>query len=322
MALRVHQQQRVVVLPKGGGADIANQQGNALSRPFGCGMGQQVMAFGGKTHAEKVAFQRMGRPGDGGQNVGVLDKLQRWGLARAVFFDLLVRRVGRAPVGHRSRGNKHRGSLHMPLHGRQHFLGRLHIDAPHTAWRGHMHRPRDQGDIGTRLARRTGHGKAHLSARQVGDATHRIDGFKRGPRRDEHRPARKGLGREKSDQLVQQLQRLQHAAVTRLATGLVAIAHAQHHGAVLRHLRQIALRGGMGPHFAVHGRGQQQRHALRGARQTQQAEQLVRPALHQARNEVRTARCNQDRIRLAAQIDVGHVVGLAGIPLRAIHRAA
>jgi hypothetical protein len=84
--------------------------------------------------------------------------------------------------------------------------------------------------------------------------------------------------------------------------------------------RQVALRGRVRPHLAVHGRGQQQGHALLRARQAQQAQQFVGPALGQAGDEIGAARRDQDGIGLAREVDVRHVVGLARIPLRAVHR--
>jgi hypothetical protein len=76
------------------------------------------------------------------------------------------------------------------------------------------------------------------------------------------------------------------------------------------------------PHLAVHGRRQQQRHALDGARQAHQAQQLIRPPLRQLRDEVGAGRRDHDGVGLAAQVDVRHVVGLARVPLRHVDRPA
>ncbi|MDT4841794.1 hypothetical protein FQZ97_756670 [compost metagenome] len=77
----------------------------------------------------------------------------------------------------------------------------------------------------------------------------------------------------------------------------------------------------MGPHLAVHGRGDQQRHAVGRTRQAQQAQQLVGAALHQPRDEIGAAGRQHDRVGLAAQVDVRHVVRLAGVPLRGVDGA-
>jgi hypothetical protein len=54
-ALLVHQQQGVVVLAEGGRADVAHQQRHALAGALGLGVGQQVVAFGGKADAVQRA---------------------------------------------------------------------------------------------------------------------------------------------------------------------------------------------------------------------------------------------------------------------------
>ena len=58
-AVGIHQQQGIVVLPEGGRADIAHQQRHPFAHTLGRGVGQQVMAFGRKAHAEQVALPGM-----------------------------------------------------------------------------------------------------------------------------------------------------------------------------------------------------------------------------------------------------------------------
>jgi hypothetical protein len=85
----VNEQQRVVVLPKSIGADVADQQRHFFAQAFGLCVFSQVMAFRGKAHAKQLSRLGGGQLGDGGQDVGVLGKRQLRGLARAVFFDFL-----------------------------------------------------------------------------------------------------------------------------------------------------------------------------------------------------------------------------------------
>ena len=80
-------------------------------------------------------------------------------------------------------------------------------------------------------------GEAHLAARQVGDAAHRVDRLEGRPGGDEHALAEQRLRLEERDQLLEQLVGLEHAAVADLAAGLLAAAHAEHGGAVGRDLR-------------------------------------------------------------------------------------
>ena len=176
---------------------------------------------------------------------------------------------------------------------------------------------------------RTGDGKSHLAAGQVGDATHGVNGLIGGASAHQHVLACQHLGLEKSHQLGQQFFGLQHAAVAHLAAGLVALPHIQHVDAVGLELRHIALRGGVGPHFAVHGGGHDQGHRVQRACQAHEAEQVVGTAVHQLFHEVGTGRGHQNGIGPTAQVDVGHVVahtrariragGFARVPLRAEH---
>ena len=150
----------------------------------------------------------------------------------------------------------------------------------------------------------------------VGDAAHRVDGLKGRPGGDHHALAQQRLGRQEGDQLLDQFARLQHAPVAELAAGLVAVRHAQQVGAVVDHLLQVALRGGMRPHLAVHGRSEQQRRAGNRACQAQQRQQLASAALRQLGDEVGAGRRHHDGVGLAAQVDVGHVVVRPRVPLR------
>ncbi|MDT4855415.1 hypothetical protein FQZ97_897680 [compost metagenome] len=180
--------------------------------------------------------------------------------------------------------------------------------------------------MGTRFVRGARDGKTHLAAGEVGQAAHRVDGFKGGAGAHQHLLAREHLGLEEADQVVQKLVGLQHAAVPGFTTGLIARAHVEHGGAVSAQLLDVALRGRVRPHFAVHGGGQDQRHALDGARQAHQREQFVGPAVHQLGHEIGAGRGYHDRIGLAAEVDVRHVVvGAtrgARVPLRGEDRAA
>ena len=178
-----------------------------------------------------------------------------------------------------------------------------------------MHRPCHQSHVGTRFTRSAGNGKTHFSARKVRDAPHGVDGLERRAGRDQHFLTCQHLGGKKGNHLFQQFAGLQHAPIAGFAAGLVAVAHTQHRGTVLRHLGQVALGGGVRPHLAVHGGRQQQGYTVDGPGQAHQAQQLVGPALHQAGNEISAARRNHDGISLAAEVDVRHVVGLAGVPL-------
>ena len=128
------------------------------------------------------------------------------------------------------------------------------------------------------------------------------------------------LGLKMSDQVFQNFFGLEHATVAHLATGLVPLPHLQHMRAIRAQLRDIALGGRVGPHLAVHGRRQQEGHLVKGARQAHQAEEIVGAAMQQLGHEVGTRRGHQNCVRFPPQVDVGHVVGLSGIPLGDVDR--
>jgi len=72
----IHEQQRVVVLPKGGRADVAHQQRHALFDALGGGVLQQVVALGGKAYAIQGTTGRTRRLRQRCKNVGVFNKAE------------------------------------------------------------------------------------------------------------------------------------------------------------------------------------------------------------------------------------------------------
>ena len=253
-------------------------------------MGDQVLAFGGKTHAVQGTGLRTRGMRHRGQDVGILDKRQRGHVARTVLLDLLVTGMGRSPVGHRGRGDENRGAVGHFRRRIEHLLRRLHIEALHAARRGQMHRAGNQRDLGTGRACGTRHRKAHLAARVIGDAAHRVNGLERRSGRHQDMVADQLLGGQIGRQVFQNLGGLEHPAIAGLAAGLRAVADTQHHRTILSDLRHVALGGGVQPHFPVHGGREQQGYPVDRACQAEQAQQLVRAALHQPGNEVGAAR--------------------------------
>ena len=208
----------------------------------------------------------------------------------------------------------------MLLHGLQHVAGGLHINALYAIRRGQVHGASNQRNVGAGLLRCASQGKAHFAAGSVGDATYRVNGFVGRASRNQHLLACQYAGSKLGGHGFVQFPGLKHAAVAHFATGLLAAAHAQHMGAVGSDLRQIALRGGMGIHFAVHGRRNQQRRARRAC-QAGQADEFICTALCQTRDAVCAARRQQNQVCFAPQADMCHMVGRAFIPLAGKHRS-
>ena len=98
VALLVYQQQGIVVLTKSGGANVAHQQRHTLAQTLRSGMGQQIVAFSGKAYAVQRPRLGAGRLGHAGQDVGVLHKIQRRGLTRAILLDFFGGLACHAPV--------------------------------------------------------------------------------------------------------------------------------------------------------------------------------------------------------------------------------
>ena len=65
-------------------------------------------------------------------------------------------------------------------------------------------------------------------------------------------------------------------------------------------LGHISLGGRVGPHFAVHGRRQNQGYCLQGSGQTHEAEQFIGLAVDEFGHEIGTGWGNQDGIGIAA----------------------
>ena len=170
----------------GCGPMVTHQQRHALARAFGLGVGREVVAFGGESHAEQRPRPGARRLGHSGEDVGVFGESELRHVARPVFLDLVFASAVGPPVGHGGRGDEYVGELGLRLRGVQHVLRRFHVDACHPARRGQAHRPCDQRDVGAGFARRPCNGETHLAAGQVGDAAHRIDRFESGAGRDQH----------------------------------------------------------------------------------------------------------------------------------------
>ena len=70
--MRINQQQRVVILSKGVGADVADQQGHFFADAFGLGVRRQVVTFRCKADAKQGAFFRSIGPDTFGQDHNAL----------------------------------------------------------------------------------------------------------------------------------------------------------------------------------------------------------------------------------------------------------
>ena len=171
----------------------------------------------------------------------------------------------------------------MPLHGRRACFGQIASMRRTPRGVGHARGPATRVTSAPALRSARAMAKPILPLDRLVMPRTGLDGLERGPRRDQHRPACSRSWGKKAMSF-QQLQRLQHAAVAVFATGLVAIAHAQHHGAVLRHLRLDCAAWPGWAHISrfMAGAMSNGTRSMR-ARQAQQAQQLVGAPLPGAR---------------------------------------
>nr|GEU28492.1 hypothetical protein [Tanacetum cinerariifolium] len=280
----------------------------------------KVFRFGGKAHAVRVARQRRAR-GHGGQDVRVLFELQVGHRTVGIFFQFLFAGVGDAPVGHRRHRDEDVLMVDVGHHRVVHLHRALHVDALHPERRGQRRGAGHQHHLGACFARGARHGITHFAGRQIGDAAHRVDGLERGTGRDQDALTGQHLGLERCDQLFEQLHGFEHAAHADFTAGLVAGGRAEDDDAVFLELARIAAGGRVLPHLHVHGRRNQERHVAR-ARQAHGGEQVVAHAVRQLGHEVGRAGRDHDRVRVAGDVDVGHVVVHARIPLAGKHLVA
>ena len=118
---------------------------------------------------------------------------------------------------------------------------------------------------------------------------------------------------------IDELQRLEHAALADFAAGLIARCRAEH-AARLRcgERGDVGLRGRVRPHHAIHGR----RHGDgRFRRETQRGEQVVRLPRGEPRQEVRGGGRDDHEIRPAGELDVPHGGFGRGVPQIRAHGA-
>ena len=133
-----------------------------------------------------------------------------------------------------------------------------------------------------------------------------------GPGGDQHVLAGEQLGRELRLDLLVNLLRFEHAAEPDFAAGLVAAGGAEDGDAVARELGDVALRGLVFPHLAVHRR----RHQQCGIRARGTASTSRSSASPWASLARKSAEAGATTIASAPRdsVDVRHVVGDAAVP--------
>ena len=134
-----------------------------------------------------------------------------------------------------------------------HLLRGLHVNTLHAIGLRQGGRTGNQGDFGARFKGGSRQCIAGLTRRTIRDHAHwinRLDGWASG---DQDAFVLQELGLKKSNELCQNLQSFEHSAIARFAARLLSRTGSQYGDTILLKLRDVALRGGCRPHFAVHG---------------------------------------------------------------------
>ena len=207
---------------------VGHDQRHAFAQPFGAGVLEHVMAFGGKTHAEG----RVGQPSHGGEDVWVFSQFDNGRRAAAVFFQLFGAAVGHVVVSHGGHADEYVAAAYFPHYSVVHFTcavgmvhghpgGQVYLKLP-----GHQHHFRPGGTAGLRQRH------THAAAGQIGDAAHGVDGLKGGAGREQHAFAHQQFGCPQIGQQFGQFGGFEHAAFAGFATGLAAAGGAEHGNAI------------------------------------------------------------------------------------------
>lgn len=127
-----------------------------------------------------------GKLGDGLEDVGVADELQRRG--HLMLLELLRRARRGPPVGDRRRGNENGLGVWMFQTFQtllQHLTRRDDVHAADAGRRLQGNRPRDQRDVMSAPRRLGGDGEPHLAGGRVREEPHRVEIFARRACRDD-----------------------------------------------------------------------------------------------------------------------------------------
>ena len=100
----------------------------------------------------------------------------------------------------------------------------------------------------------------------------------------------------------------------------MSLGRSQYNDTVFAQLPYVALGGRVFPHFAVHGRRNQQRTGAFG--HTERREQVVSQAVREFCKEVSAGRRDQNGIGATRQLNVCHVVGHTVVPGVGMYKTA
>ena len=173
--------QRVVVLIEGEALAhlVGRDHVEVLALEFGERIALDVLGF----RCEPDDERSRGAGGHRGEDVRRSAEREHERVARLL--DLLRRHLQRPVVGDRRGRDEDVGAAEILVDRGKHLLGRLDVDPADARRRTDVDRAADQYHLGAGVARRFRDRKSHLSGAAVGDESHRVDAFARGPRGDD-----------------------------------------------------------------------------------------------------------------------------------------
>ena len=234
--------------------EIADQQRHVLAHALLVAVDVEIAAFRRETDAVRWIRQLRDR----GEDVGILDEVERRQRLAGRLLDLVIAHVIDAPVGdgrHRDEDVGVRRGVHD---GVVHLLRGLHILAIDAPRRFQRDRPGDQMHVGAGLRGRARERKPHLARRAVRDAAHRIERFERRTGGDQHAASAQDFRLEERADRFERGGWLEHPTVADFAARLRRRNPAR---ALRRRRRAIARRCAASPGSATSGGSSRARRA-------------------------------------------------------------
>ncbi|VTR68216.1 putative phosphopantothenoylcysteine decarboxylase/phosphopantothenate-cysteine ligase [Desulfosarcina cetonica] len=210
-------------------------------------IGLHVTGLGGKAHQNlSVALALAdGLEDVRGTGQGQLD-------IPLAFLDLVGFADRRPVVGNRRHLDDHVGLVHPGEDRLGHLLHADHRHHIHIERRRQRHRAAHQGDRGAAVFGGPGNGVAHLARRGIADEAHRIDGLPGRSGGHQHPFAGQIVGREKTDQAVDDFLGFGQPSGSGGFAGQFADTGRQNLATVGRQAIQVALGGRMFEHVGIH----------------------------------------------------------------------
>jgi hypothetical protein len=224
------------------------------------------------------------------------------GERRVPLLCLLGRWRGRREVGHGRRHDQDVASRKSLPDGREHFVGRRHVDHAYAGRAMNRHRRRDERDARASVAGRRGDGIPHLPRRAIAEESDRVDGLARAAGGHDNAPTLEASvpAKQRAD-LVEDVVDRRHSPGAVAAGRETADGGTCERDAASAQRLDVGLRRRVLPHRGVHGR-RDEKWGTRG--QCCAGEEVVGDSLRQLGDHVGGGWRNDERVGDFGQRDV------------------